>query len=178
MGVNILPALKPRTLLVAIAPHAGREHASHLLADLALLGPVTVLDSGNRLQPYQIAHLLRRKTFQIAEAVERISIRRAFTCYQTLALLESAKVHPHPYLLLDLLHSFYDEQVSDQEARRLVGLCMDEIRRLSGQAPLGILLAPPMLEERAFLVEMVCEQADEIYTPLLPADPAIQERLF
>ena len=178
MRVNILPALKPRTLLVAIAPHAGREHASHLLADLALLGPVTVLDSGNRLQPYQIAHLLRRKTVQITDAVERISIRRAFTCYQTLALLESAEAQPHPYLLLDLLHSFYDEQVSDREARRLVGLCLREIRRLNQQAPLGILLAPPMIEERAFLVEMVCEQADEIYTPVLSASPAIQERLF
>ncbi len=176
--MNILPVLKPRKLLVAIAPHAGRELASQLLAELALRGPVTVLDSGNRLQPYQIAHLLRRKTVQVTDAVERISIRRAFTCYQTLALLESAEIQPHPYLLLDLLHSFYDEQISDREARRLVGLCLREIRRLNGQAPLGILLAPPIVEERSFLVEMVCAQADEIYTPALPASPAIQERLF
>ncbi len=176
--MNILPALKPRTLIVAIAPHAGRELTSHLLAEMALLGPVTVLDSGNRLQPYQVTHLLRKKTVQIGEAVERVSIRRAFTCYQTLALLESAEAQPYPYLLLDLLHSFYDEQVSDREATRLVGLCMQEIRRLNQQAPLGILLAPPMIEERTFLVEMVCEQADEIYTPVLPASPARQERLF
>ena len=176
--MNILPALKPRKLLVAVAPHAGRELASHLLAELALRGPVTVLDSGNRLQPYQIAHCLRRNTVQLTEAVERISIRRAFTCYQTLALLESTEAQPHPYLLLDLLHSFYDEQVSDREVRRLVGLCMREVRRLNQQGPLGILLSPPMLEERAFLVEMVCAQADEIYTPILPATLAQQERLF
>ena len=176
--MNILPTLKPRTLLVAVAPHAGRELASHLLADLAFLGPVTVLDSGNRLQPYQIAYLLRRKTVQVRTAVERISIRRAFTCYQTLALLESAEALPHPYLLLDLLHSFYDEQVSDHEASRLVGLCMGEIRRLNQQAPLGILLAPPILEARSFLVKMVCEQADKIYTPVQSATLAKQERLF
>jgi hypothetical protein len=174
----MLPALKPRTLLVAIAPHAGREYASHLLAELALLGPVTVLDSGNRVQPYQVAHLLRRKTVQIAEAVERISIRRAFTCYQTLALLESAEVQPYPYLLLDLLNSFYDDQVSDRETRRLVTLCLVEIKRLNQFAPLGILLAPPIVEERAFLMQMVCEQADEIYTPALSATPDRQERLF
>ena len=176
--MNILPALKPRKLLVAVAPHAGRELASHLLAELALRGPVTVLDSGNRLQPYQIAHCLRRNTVQLTEAVERISIRRAFTCYQTLALLESTEAQPRPYLLLDLLHSFYDEQVSDREVRRLVGLCMREVRRLNQQAPLGILLAPPIVEARTFLVEMVCEEADEIYTPILPANPAKQERLF
>ncbi|MBT7080217.1 MAG: hypothetical protein HN929_01920 [Chloroflexi bacterium] len=176
--MNILPALKPQTLIVAIAPHAGRELASQLMAELALLGPVTILDSGNRIQPYRVAHLLRRKTIQIAGAVERISIRRAFTCYQTLALLQSAEAQPHPYLLLDLLHSFYDEQVSDREAGRLMNLCLQEIKRLNQQAPLGILLAPPMLEERAFLVEMVCEQADEIYTPVLPATLAQQERLF
>lgn len=176
--MNILPALNPRTLIVAIAPHAGRELASQLLAELALLGPVTVLDSGNRIQPYRITHFLRRKTVQIAGAIERISIRRAFTCYQTLALLESAEVQPYPYLLLDLLHSFYDDQISDREARRLVSLCLQEIKRLNQQAPLGILLAPPILEERSFLVKMVCEQADEIYTPVLPASPIKQERLF
>ena len=176
--MNMLPALKPRILLVAIAPHAGLEYASRLLAELALLGPVTVLDSGNRIQPYQVTRLLRSKTVQIAEAVERISIRRAFTCYQTLALLESAEAQLYPYLLLDPLNSFYDDQVSDREARRLVNLCLQEIKRLNHQAPLGILLAPPMLEERAFLVKMVCAQADEIYTPVLPAIPAKQERLF
>jgi hypothetical protein len=176
--MNILPALKPRTLIVAIAPHAGRELASSLLSELALLGPVTVLDSGNRLQPYQVTHLLRRKTVQIARMVEQISIRRAFTCYQTLALLESAEAQPHPYLLLDLLNSFYDDQVSDREARRLVNLCLQEIKRLNQQAPLGILLSTPMVKARAFLVEMVCEQADEIYTPVLPATLAQQERLF
>jgi hypothetical protein len=122
--------------------------------------------------------LLRRKTVQIREIVERISIQRAFTCYQTLALLESVEGLPHPYLLLDLLHSFYDEQVSDREVRRLIGLCMGEIRRLNQQAPLGILLAPPSVETRSFLVEMVCAQADEIYTPVLEAAPAQQERLF
>ena len=176
--MNLYPVLKTGRLLIAIAPHAGREIASHLLVDLALLGAVTVLDSGNRVQPYRIAHLLRLKTVEIDKAAAHLSIQRAFTCYQTLALLESAKTQPTPYLVLDLLNSFYDDQVSDREARRLVTLCLKEIKRLNQQAPIGILLAPPMVEARSFLVEMICEQADEIYTPLLPVSPPKQERLF
>jgi hypothetical protein len=176
--MNLYPVLKTGRLLVAIAPHAGREIASHLLADLALLGAVTVLDSGNRVQPYRIAHLLRLKTVEIDKAAAHLSIQRAFTCYQTLALLESAEARPNPYLVLDLLNSFYDDQIRDHEARHLLTLCLLEIERLNQQAPLAILLAPPLLEERAFLLDMVCEQADEIYMPVLSVSPAKQERLF
>ena len=60
-----------------------------ITAQLALRGEVTVLDGGNRFQAYPVAHLIRRQTPDVRAAAERLFIRRAFTCYQMLALLEN-----------------------------------------------------------------------------------------
>ena len=176
--MNLYPALKTGQLLVAIAPHAAREEATHLAVELALRGPVTVLDGGNRFAPYRVAHLLRSRTVAVADAAERLSIRRAFTCYQVLALLENAPSLQQPHRVLDLLGTFYDDQVPNREVSRLLDLCLRQIDRLCMGAPVAIMLAPPVTLERTFLVEMVCERADQLFLPeTVPGQPA-QSELF
>ena len=74
----------------------------------ALRGPVTVLDGGNRFNAYLVARGARGQT----ELLERITVSRAFTCYQMLTLLETTHPLPRPILILDLLNTYYDESVS------------------------------------------------------------------
>jgi hypothetical protein len=162
--MDILPALQLGSLVVVYTSHAAREEISHVAAKLALSGPVTVLDGGNRFQAYRIAHLLRKETTDVGAAANRLFIRRAFTCYQMLALLENAPVLHQPYLDLDLLNSFYDDQVQPQEADRLLKTCMRQINRLRQFAPVAVTLGRPLLEERAYLIEKVCEVADTVFT--------------
>jgi hypothetical protein len=171
--MELLPALHNGSLLVVIAPHAAQAGMSALAAELALRGPLTVLDGGNRLAPYQITRLLRTKTANIAIPSRRLLIRRAFTCYQMLALLESTSPLRQPYLILDCLSTFYDDHVSDMEARRLLDLCMCHIERLRMPGPVVVSLAPAPLAERAFLLKMVCAAAEWVivdepddYSPL------------
>ena len=157
---SLLPALHKGKLLV-IQGHT-REPMSVLAAELALCGPVTIIDGGNRFAPYRIAALLRKRTTDIYSASARLSVRRAFTCYQMLALLGDARPMPQPYLLLDLLSTFYDEQIHPQEADRLLLLCLQRIACLQEHAPVVISLSPPALSERTFLIERICEQADHV----------------
>jgi len=49
---NSLPLFTPGVLLLVCAPHAAREPASRLTAELALQGSVTVLGGGNCFQFY------------------------------------------------------------------------------------------------------------------------------
>ena len=51
-------------------------------------------------------------------------------------------------------------------------------RTLRRMAPVVITLAPPLLEERAFLVERVCAQADTLFTLELPASQPYQPELL
>ena len=66
-------------------------------------------DGGNRFSAYQVAGMIRRKTVHVESAARRLFIRRAFTCYQMVSLLEDTPAIPtQPYLILDLLATFYD----------------------------------------------------------------------
>lgn len=176
--MEILPALRPGSLIVIYAGHAARNEISHVAAELAMRGPLTVLDGGNRFQAYRIAHLLRKNTTNIYAAAQRLFVRRAFTCYQMLALLENTPTLRQPYLILDLLACFYDEQIRMQEASRLLETCLQQINRLRQAAPVAVTLGPPLLEERTVLVDRVCAQADTIFTTGEPTTSAIQPALF
>jgi hypothetical protein len=164
-------------LLLVTALH-DLEPVSILTADLALHGPVRVLDGGNRFAPYRVALLLRRRTVDISSASKRIFVRRAFTCYQMLALLESTPPLPQPCLVLDLLATFYDDHVSPREAARLLDLCLGHLDRLRQHAPLVVTLSPPQIAERAFLIDMLSARADQVLTPDLPGPSLTQLPLF
>jgi hypothetical protein len=176
--MDILTNLRPGTLFVICGPHAASEQACSLAADLALDGALTVLDGGNRFKPYLVTRLLRQKTTYISRAASRMVIRRAFTCYQMLALLENTPALKQPYIILDLLASFYDDHVNDREARRLLDACLLHVERFRQVAPVVITLAPALTEERAFMVELVCNKAQSTLTPELPAAQPRQLSFF
>jgi hypothetical protein len=161
--MELLPVLQIGRLIVLHAPHAARDESAQLAAGLALRGSVTVLDGGNRFLPYRVTHLLRRKTVDVAAASNRLFVRRAFTCYEMNSLLADTPALHQACLILDLLNTFYDDHVSVQEADRLLKSCLGQIHRLRLSAPVVVTLAPPLLEERAFLIEQVCCQADQVF---------------
>ena len=182
--MNILPTITTGSFIVVCAQHtpsghfAAREQITSVIAELALRGPLTVLDGGNRFQAYRVAHLIRRRTPDVRAVADRLFIQRAFTCYQMLALLENTPARPRPYLILDLLATFYDDHVPAREASRLLDTCLTQLERLRRMAPVAITLAPPLLEERAFLVERACTQADKLFTLELPAPEPYQPELL
>jgi hypothetical protein len=176
--MELLPALKTGKIIVVYAPQAAPAESMTLIAELGLRGTVTVLDGGNRYRPYQVAALLRRKTVDISAAANHLFSRRAFTCYEMTALLGSIPPLQGPCVILDLLNTFYDDHVRPGEARRLLDSCLGQIQRLQVSGPVVVTLAPPLAEERAFLLERVCQKADEVLTREIPLSQPFQPELF
>ena len=176
--MDILPVLKTGKLIVILSPNAARTESMTLIAELGLRGPVTILDGGNRYQPYQIAKLLRRKTVDISTAANRLISRRAFTCYEMNTLLASTPSQRQPHIILDLLNTFHDDHVPIHEACRLLQSCLGQINRLQVSAPVVVTLAPPHVDERAFLISQVCEKADHVLMVEPPVVQAAQPTLF
>ena len=176
--MNILPVLKTGKLIVLYAPHAAREESSTLAAELALRGPITVLDGGNCFPAYRITQLIRRKSLQVDAVSKRIFVLRAFTCYQMVNLLENAPAFGYPQFILNLLSTFQDDQVKPDEAGRLLTICLSHIERLSLVAPVAITLEPAILAEKEFLLKRVCEQANEVFIPLSEPSPQEQQLSF
>jgi hypothetical protein len=170
--------LKPHALTALCAPHAARDEAALLIAELALQGPVTVLDGGNRFAGYRLMQLLRLRLPNPMPAIQRVFVRRAFTCYQVQALLDETPARPQPYILLDLLATFYDENVPLPEARRLLEACLRQVERLSQAGPLLVTLSPPPSPERLGLVDRVCAAAHTLYTIEMPASRELQPALL
>lgn len=169
-----LPIPHKAGLIVATSTHGLREQAALLAADLAAQGPVTVLDGGNCFPFYRFARLTRGNP----NATKQLFIRRAFTCYQMLALLESTPALPQPYLILDMLATYYDEQIPEWDVSRLADACLIQARRLSLHAPVILLLASPRRPERAHLLERLCLQADSTFTFAEPVPAVVQPALF
>ncbi|MEA3351014.1 MAG: hypothetical protein U9Q82_10365, partial [Chloroflexota bacterium] len=136
---EILPNLCSGQLHVVIASRSlRRKLMTHLIAGLALDGPVRVLDGGNCFNGRGLARHLRRESRSFYLPLKRVQISRAFTCYQMTDLLQATPPLPAPTMVLDLLTTFYDESVPITERSRLLDEALSRIQTLSQQAMLVI----------------------------------------
>jgi len=158
---NVLGEVSTNRVTLVIAPHAGMPHMVESAARLALHGSVRVLDCGNRFNVYPVAQAVRRLTPRLEETLSRITLSRAFTCYQVLTLLEETSAKPVATLVLDLLATFLDENVTLEESRRLLQLGIGHLERISRSAPVVVSVKPllSLSADRKPLLEMLKEAA-------------------
>lgn len=171
--MNTLTLPTQNRLYVVIGRHAATGQLLDLSARLALLGPIQILDCGNRANPYPLIRELRRLTGDPVRALQQVQMARAFTCYQVNTLLDEAasrQAPSKPVLVFDLLSSFYDESVSYGESRRLLELALKRIKEISSRAPVVVSAAPPPTEfpQRKAFGEHLCSLADEIWEEVAP----------
>ncbi len=158
---NTLDMAAGSALTLIIAPHAGMPLMVETAARLALNGSVRVLDGGNRFNVYPVAQAARRLTSRLEETLSHISLSRAFTCYQMLTLLEETSAQTVPTLVLDLLSTFLDENVTLEESRRLLQSGIVHLERLSRAAPVVVSVKPllALSAERKPLIDLLKQAA-------------------
>jgi len=143
-------------MITSIEPKAGRwlllfgprsMNATLLtaIARLGELGALRVLDGGNRFNAYSVARAARGRP----EVMNRITVSRAFTCYQVLSLLESTPAIQVPFVVLDMLSTFYDESVQVGERKRLLRSCITQLKRLERIAGGVVSVHPPAIPSPA-----------------------------
>lgn len=169
--------IRTNELTLLVGPRAEQSAMLELAARLAIRGPVRVLDGGNSFDAYRVARLIRRQTPRLAEVLERIAVARAFTCYQVISLFNQTPASEAPQLVLDLLATFYDENVTAEESNRLLAVALSQLQRLGQLAPVVVAVRPAPQPERAALVATLIEAADRVLIRQEQAAPA-QIRLF
>jgi hypothetical protein len=160
---SALGGVSSNRVTLVVAPHAGMPLMVESAARLALNGSVRVLDCGNRFNVYPVAQAVRRLTSRLEETLSHISLSRAFPCYQVLTLLEETSARPVATLVLDLLATFLDENVTFEESRRLLQLGIGHLERISRNAPVVVSVKPllSLSADRKPLLEMLKEAAAE-----------------
>ena len=168
--MNELIHLTPKRLHLVLSPRPLRRKVMNgLTARLALAGPVLVLDGGNSFDAYGLSRLLRRQSAEWKTALERTQLARAFTCHQMSTLLEetAASDSPaslsQPTLVLEMLDTFYDENVPLPERLRLLEGCLEHLRRLAGATSVAVSAAPLETGQPAGLLELLTASAGQIW---------------
>jgi hypothetical protein len=156
---QISDATIPKIALL-IGERAERETMLDFTAVLALRGPVCILDAGNRFDPYHVTRAIRRQTPQLDQALARIFVARAFTCYQVITLLQETPATPMPHLVFDLLATFYDQAISYAESYRLLQIAVRHLLRLRRQAPVVVGVRPTPKGRQAGLLHLLQQTAD------------------
>jgi hypothetical protein len=105
---------------------------------------VRVLDCGYQYDEELGRHLTRGNS----EEFQHIKLKNAHTPGEVLYILDHASSVPVPFVLLDLLHPFYDRTISiDERKENLLG-CMQNIRRLEVTTGGMVSICPPAREEK------------------------------
>lgn len=161
--------------LVLVAPHAAAQSMITLAANLALRGPLRVLDGGNRFNAFLVARCLRSiRAPNLEQTLENIRVARAFTCYQMTVMLEQTPLEPLPTLVIDLLDTFYDESAPLPERRRLARRCAQRLKILGKHAPTIASLRPPPPDQPdpTGLQTIIEKSADLLWRQEIPQPPA------
>ncbi len=157
-----LPAVKECGITV-ITGLSGNNPILKLIAQLALMYPLRVIVGGNRFDAHQLARIVRQHTVQLDQTLDRIEQARPFTCFQAIKLLEETQPTT-PLVAIDLLTTFYDENISDSESVRLVNIAIAHLQRLGKQVPVLVTLRPSSsATTRPGLVTLVQNIADQFY---------------
>jgi hypothetical protein len=138
-GMNDLLDLRPRCWNLHIIPPSYRSQFLTMAASLAYRGPLTILDCGRQYDPTLAAIALEGR----AEIADRIKTRHAFICSESVRLLQSTPISKAPVIVLDLLSSFYDENVRVNQRQFLLENAIQQLNRICRGSGAGVIVYPP-----------------------------------
>jgi len=152
--------------LLIVGPHSVRQLMMKVIAGLAEKEPVRVVDAGafvtsKQLDYLEIAQHLRGKP----GALERIEIGKPSSPHQVLMLLERTPCSAIPFVVLDLLNTFYETSVKFGERKRLLRGCLENLNRMEKYAGGVVSVTPPKVrsKETVELFKMVEAVASDTY---------------
>ena len=167
-----------RGLYLAVTLTMEAEKVTELIASLALHAPLNIVAGSEWIPNYSVARLLRRRVTHIEAVLGRIQLARAFTCYQLLDLLAGVRPGSTPVLVLDILHTFYSDDMLLEVRRRTLEGCGRHLQRLSLSRPVAVLVQQMPSEEYPRFYTMLAALADKVYHLEVAAQAVSQPGLF
>lgn len=166
----------PETPPSQVAAVAARESYSHplVIQSLAIHAArgerLGVLVGHNRFDVYALSRLAIEHGLDPRPILERVELSRAFTCHQLHRRILTLGI-PHTQrwsalYVLGLLDTFYDEDVKQYEARRLLNESLLKLREIAADGlPVLITVSAPQEPGRECFLEEVARRVDLYWEP-------------
>lgn len=136
-----------------------RAAMQELVDHFGIQGFVQVIVGGNRIAFDHLPLLLGEQIGSVYAIMDRILVSRAETCYQMQDVLAALEPGSAPIVIIDMLESFYEEDLTVQEVTLLLQKCLRRIQELSKTAP--ILIGSRGDPGRPTLIKLLEQNSDE-----------------
>lgn len=150
-----------RGLSLILTQNSARTSKTDLIAHLILKGPLFVISGDEWLPAFALPRIIRSHTTHVKRIMDHLYTVRASTCYRLLDSLLSTAPNGEPILVLELLNTFYDDDIPLRTRLLKLRDCCRELKRLSYHRP---------------VIVMMRELKDENYENFLPALSSVTDR--
>jgi hypothetical protein len=133
------PLTRSRGLALLLTVDRARASMTEFIAAQILLGPLFVISGSEWLPAFELTRILRGKTLNVKEMLDRLFTVRASTCYRLFDSLANIPSAGEPILLLDFLHTFYDEDIPLRVRLFKLRECCRQLKRLAMYRPVIVM---------------------------------------
>jgi hypothetical protein len=169
MGMNKLSKLPTDItrfcgLTLILTQDRARQSKTDLIANLILNGPLFVVSGDEWLPAFALPRIIRRRTTQIKEIMGRLRTVRASTCYRLWDSLASIPSKGEPILVMDFLHTLYDEDILLRTRLFRLRECCRELKRLAFYRPVIVITQEMEGEDYEKFTPALFPIVDKTYT--------------
>jgi hypothetical protein len=140
------PITRLRALALLLMADRARSSLTEFIAAQILSSPLFVISGSEWLPAFELTRILRSRTIDVRQALDRLYTVRASTCYRLFDSLANIPSSGEPILLLDFLHTFYDEDIPLRVRLFKLKECCRQLKRLALYRPV-IVMTQQMLTE-------------------------------
>jgi hypothetical protein len=163
-------------LLVVQTAGKEREAIIELITQWVLRTSFFLIAAGDWLPDHDdLRYSVFRYTNEVNETLDNMSLVRARTCFQLLALLRDADQQNRPVLILDFLHHFYNADVDISTRDHILEQCCQYTKRLSLSNSVVVLVPKLATEDYRRFFPVLAVVANEISEPEHPHQTKVSQ---
>jgi hypothetical protein len=169
---------RKRGISLILTHDRSHTNKTELITHLILAGPLLVISGDEWLPAFALPRLLRRQTIQVKALMDRLSTIRPSTCYRLLDSLTNTAPGTEPLLVLEFLHTFYDDDIPLRTRLFKLRQCCRMLDRLSMDRPIIIMTRRMENEDFEKFLPALSAIADRTLTLEPEFEPITQPTLF
>ena len=155
---------RSRGMAVIQTPDRALSACSELIAHIILNGPLFVVAGSEWLPAYELTRKIRRQTIELKQTLSRLYSARASTCYRLFDSLANLPSQGEPILILDFLHTFYDDDIPLSVRSFKLRQCCQELKRLAFYRSVIVMIQQMPVEEHETFLSMIHPLTNHIFT--------------
>jgi hypothetical protein len=153
-----------RGLALLLTIDKARSILTEFIAAQIITGPLLVISGSEWLPAYELTRILRSQTLEVKEALNYLHTVRASTCFRLFDSLANIPSNGEPILVLDILHTFYDEDVPLRVRLFKLRECCRQLKRLALYRPVILMTQEMPVEDYEKFIPALRSIADRVLT--------------